>query len=75
MHHLAILMHMRMTLNIDDTLLDKALKLSGFKEKTAVVRAGLEALISRERARRLAALCGTQRGLKPVPRRRDRATR
>ena len=75
MHHLAILMHMRTTLNIDDTLLDKALKLSGFKEKTAVVRAGLEALISRESARRLAALGGTERGLKPVPRRRDRATR
>ena len=75
MHQLAILMHMRTTLIIDDTLLDKALKLSGYKEKTAVVRAGLEALISRESARRLAALGGTERGLKPVPRRRDRAAR
>lgn len=68
-------MHMRTTLIIDDILLGKALKLSGLKEKTAVVRAGLEALISRESARRLAALGGTERGVKSVPRRRGRAVR
>ena len=37
---------MRTTLNIDDELLDKARRLSGLKEKTAVVHAGLEALIA-----------------------------
>ena len=65
-------MHMRTTLNIDDDLLDHARRLSGIKEKTALVRAGLEALIARESARRLAALGGTQKSLRPIPRRRLR---
>jgi hypothetical protein len=45
------------------------------KEKTAVLHAGLEALIARESARRLAALGGTQRALKSIPRRRARPGR
>jgi Arc/MetJ family transcription regulator len=63
---------MRTTLNIDDDLLDRAGCLSGIKEKTALVRAGLEALIARESARRLAALGGTQKKLRRIPRRRTR---
>lgn len=70
MHHVGILMHMRTTLNIDDSLLGRATELSGLREKTAVVRAGLEALIARESARRLAALGGSDRTARPVPRRR-----
>lgn len=70
MHETAILMHMRTTLNIDDDLLRKAQRLSGMSEKTAVVHAGLEALIALESARRLAALGGTERRLRRVPRRR-----
>lgn len=66
-------MHMRTTLIIDDALLRDAQRLTGLKEKTAVVHAGLEALIARESARRLAALGGTERGLKPVRRRRPTA--
>jgi Arc/MetJ family transcription regulator len=61
---------MRTTLNIDDALLVRATELSGLREKTAVVRAGLEALVARESARRLAALGGTDRRLRTVPRRR-----
>jgi len=68
-------MHMRTTLIIDEVLLGKARKLSGLDEKTAVVRAGLEALIARESARRLAALGGTERELTAAPRRRSRAAR
>jgi Arc/MetJ family transcription regulator len=68
-------MHMRTTLIIDDELLDRARQLSGLKEKTMVLHAGLQALIARESARRLAALGGSERGLKPIPRRRTRATR
>jgi len=64
---------MRTTLNIDDRLLEKAARLSGIREKTAVVRAGLEALIARQSARRLAALGGTQPALQSIPRRRTRA--
>ncbi len=63
-------MHMRTTLHIDDRLLDEARRLTGIAEKTAIVRAGLEALIAREGARRLAALGGTQRRLRPISRRR-----
>jgi Arc/MetJ family transcription regulator len=61
---------MRTTINIDDELLRAAQRLSGLKEKTAVVRAGLEALIARESARRLAALGGTEKAAKPARRRR-----
>lgn len=70
MHNACILMHMRTTLNIDDSLLRKAAKLTGVDEKTSLVRLGLEALISLESARRLAALGGTERNLNPVKRRR-----
>ena len=64
-------MHMRTTLNIDDSVLRKAAKLTGVKEKTSLVRLGLEALISRESARRLAELGGTEKQLRPVRRRRS----
>jgi Arc/MetJ family transcription regulator len=63
-------MHMRTTLNIDDGLLEKAARLTGNTEKTALVRQGLEALIALESARRLAALGGTEKRLRPMPRRR-----
>ncbi|MEW6324307.1 MAG: type II toxin-antitoxin system VapB family antitoxin [Nitrospirota bacterium] len=61
---------MRTTLNIEDALLAKAARLSGVTEKTALVRLGLEALISRESGKRLAELGGTERRLKSIPRRR-----
>ena len=60
---------MKTTMYIDDELLEKARKATGIKQKTAVVRAGLESLIQREAARRLAALGGTQKNAK-APRRR-----
>ncbi len=63
-------MHMRTTLIIDENLLDQAKQLTGIQEKTALVRAGLEALISREAGKRLAALGGTEPRLRPIPRRR-----
>ena len=63
-------MHVRTTLNIDDGLLETAARLTGVTEKTALVRAGLESLIQRKAARRLAKLGGTQPNLEPIPRRR-----
>ena len=62
---------MRTTLNIEDKLLVKAQRVSGLKEKIALVREGLKALIERESARRLAQLGGTEPQLRPVPRRRS----
>ena len=75
MHQMSILIHMRTTLKIDDALLGRATQLSGLREKTAVVRAGLEALVARESARRLAALGGSERAIRPIRRRRGRAKR
>lgn len=62
---------MRTTLNINDQLLAEAQRVSGLTEKTALVREGLKALIERESARRLARLGGSERQLRPVPRRRS----
>jgi Arc/MetJ family transcription regulator len=64
-------MHMRTTLNIDDSLLHRAAKLTGLKEKTALVRLGLEALIAKQSSRRLAELGGTEKALQSVRRRRS----
>ncbi|MFA6413741.1 MAG: type II toxin-antitoxin system VapB family antitoxin [Syntrophales bacterium] len=61
---------MRTTLNIEDSLIDKASKLTGIKEKTALVKLGLEALIARESGKRLARLGGTQKQLEAIPRRK-----
>jgi Arc/MetJ family transcription regulator len=62
---------MRTTLNINDEILQKASRLTGVKEKTALVRLGLEALIARESSKRLAKLGGTEKGLRAIPRRRS----
>jgi len=61
---------MRTTLNIEEKLLDKASKLTGIKEKTSLVRLGLEALIAIESSKRLARLGGTEKKLGMIPRRR-----
>ncbi|MFH1486813.1 MAG: DUF429 domain-containing protein [Chloroflexota bacterium] len=53
---------MRTTLDIDDDILKKASELTGIKEKTSLVRLGLEALIARENGRRLANCRGASFG-------------
>lgn len=62
---------MRTTIALDDELVAKAQAFTGLKEKSALVREALNALIARESARRLAALGGSEPQLEPVPRRRD----
>jgi len=62
---------MRTTLNIDDKILKKASKLTGVSEKTKLVKLGLEALIAKESARRLASLGGSEKKLKKIPRRKS----
>jgi Arc/MetJ family transcription regulator len=61
---------MRTTVNLDTDLLAEASRLTGVTERTALLHAGLQALIERESARRLARLGGSQPDLEPVPRRR-----
>lgn len=65
---------MRTTINLDETLLDQAQRLSGVTERTALVREGLKALIERESARRLARLGGSEPKVKAIPRRRPHIT-
>jgi len=68
-------MHMRTTLNIDDQLLKEASKMTGVAEKTSLVRMGLESLIRREAAKRLAAMGGSDpRASAPSRGRRTRKT-
>lgn len=64
-------MHMQTTLILDEDLVHKARQLTGIQEENALIRAALEALIAREAAKRLASLAGTERQLRPVPRRRS----
>lgn len=61
---------MRTTLNIDNTLINKASQLTGIREKTSLVKLGLEALIARESAKRLAKLGGTEKNIENIPRRK-----
>ena len=60
---------MRTTLALDDELLEKAERYTGLKEKSALMREALKALIERESARRLASLGGTEPLLQPISRR------
>ena len=62
---------MRTTVNLDEGLLTKAIKLTGPLDRSALLHEGLKALIERESARRLAKLGGSQPKLKGAPRRRQ----
>jgi len=61
---------MRLTVTIDESLLREARTLTGIRQRSVLLRLGLEALIARESAKRLAKLGGTEPQLRPIPRRR-----
>lgn len=61
---------MRTTLALDDALVAKASSFTGLREKSALIREALKALIERESARRLANLGGSEPRLASIPRRR-----
>lgn len=52
---------MRTTVTLDGALVAKAAEFTGRQEKSVLVRMGLEALIERESARRLALLGGSDK--------------
>jgi len=62
---------MRSTLDLDEALIGEASRLTGIEQKTALIHAALRALISRESARRLAALGGSAPEIESIPRRRS----
>ena len=61
---------MRTTLTLDDELLQEAQAYTGLREKSALVREALKALVERESARRLARLGGSEPDLIAPGRRR-----
>jgi len=60
---------MRTTLNIDDSIYEKASKLTGIQEKTQLLHEGLKTLIERESAKRLAKLGGSSPKTESIRRR------
>ena len=61
---------MRSTLILKDELVQKAMELSKITEKTALIHAGLEALIAQYARERLAALGGTSKKIVLASRRK-----
>jgi hypothetical protein len=63
---------MRVTINLDDKLVERACELAGIDDVNALATAALQALVERESALRLARLGGTERELHSVERRGQR---
>ena len=61
---------MRTTITIDDDLIEQAERLTGMRERAALMREALKALVERESARRLARLGGSEPDLQAISRRR-----
>ncbi len=70
MHEFVRGIEMRTTLNIDDQLYEEAVRLTGVKEKTALLKESLKALIQRESAKRLSQLAGSEPLLEDISRRK-----
>ena len=62
---------MRITVVLDDELVEKAMSYTGIREKSVLIHEAFNALVEREAARRLAALGGSEPDLVAVPRRRS----
>ena len=63
---------MRTTVVLDEELLAEAEFYTGIREKSALIREALRALVEREAARRLARLGGSEPDLAEIPRRRPK---
>ncbi len=63
----------RTTVTIDDELMERAMELTGIRERSVLVREGLETLVRLRSARRLAALGGSDPSARSAP--RDRSSR
>ncbi len=61
---------MRTTLNLDEKLYKQAAEYTGIREKTKLIHLGLQNLIQKEAAHRLAKQFGTLKGLKHIRRRK-----
>ena len=61
---------MRTTIDLDDDLIVRAQALTGIRQRAALMRAALQALIERESARTLVQFGGSEPDLGGAPRRR-----
>jgi len=61
---------MKITVDVDEALWKHASKLTGVTDKHMLAQMGLDLLIARGSAKRLAELGGTERQLRPIPRRK-----
>jgi len=61
--------YMRTTITLDEDLLKEAEELTGITERSKLIHNGLEALIQREAAQRLARLGGSAPDIQPITRR------
>ncbi len=59
---------MKITLDIDDALLNNAIQITEIKETTTLVTLALRVLISQESAKKLADLGGSEKNIKDMPR-------
>ncbi len=67
-YYICILMYVRITRVADRTTFEDVRKMPGIRKKAALLRAGLEPLMARSAARRLAALADAEPGLRSVSR-------
>ena len=63
---------MRTTVSLDEELVATAQEFTGIKEKSALLREALTALVQREAAHRLARLGGSEPDAEYIPRRRSK---
>jgi len=63
------IVHMKTTINIDENLLQEAIKISRARTKTEAIEIGLKEIIASHKRKELANLFGSQKNLS-VPRRR-----
>lgn len=64
---------MRTTLDLNEELIDQARSLTKIKEKTALIHEALRLLISKAAQAELAGMAGSQKKIKPVPRRKAKS--
>ncbi len=61
---------METTVVIEDTILEKAMAMTGIKEQSSLVQLSLESLIACKSSERLALLGGSEKNLQTISRRR-----
>ena len=70
MYSYVYFIHMKTTININDELLNEAMKVSGAKTKTEAVENGLKEIIALHKRKELASLFGRQKDITLPGRRR-----